>query len=202
MNNKTLIACHECDLVHTIEDISYGESAHCKRCGSLLYKPKPNSLERTLALTVTGAIFFIIANTYSFIGFRVGSQIRETTLATGVFELYLQGMWLLATLVLLTVIIVPAVHLFCLFYIVIPILFNKVPGYLPKVFKLYLTLRPWGMTEIFLLGILVAGIKLVKMATIIPGAALFAFFGLIFSLAAVSVVLDDHYIWERIGCSK
>jgi paraquat-inducible protein A len=54
------------------------------------------------------------------------------------------------------------------------------------------------MTEVFLLGILVSVVKLAKMATIIPGTALFSFLALVFVLAAVNAYLDPGTIWEKI----
>lgn len=198
MKTGSFIACHECDLVHQLPDIPAGGAARCERCDAVLFKPKRNSIELSLALTLAGIILFAIANTHPFLGFKVGSQIRETTLATGIYELYFQDMSILATLVLVTVIIVPAVHLLCLLYILLPLWGKKVPRHLAAAFRVYLGLKPWGMMEIFFLGILVAGIKLVKMATIIPGVAVFAFLALIFVLAAIAVVLDEHLIWEKV----
>lgn len=52
------------------------------------------------------------------------------------------------------------------------------------------------MMEVYLLGILVSMIKLAKMARIIPGPALFSFIALIFVLAAASVSLDTHLVWD------
>lgn len=198
MKSTQLIACHACDLLHQIGEIPAGGSARCCRCGSSLYRPKEDSLNRTFALAVAGVIFFLIANSYPFLGFQIGSQIRETTLATGVFQLYQQGMSIIATLVLFTVVVVPALQLLCVLYILIPLRVNRVPLYLARVFRLYLFLKPWGMVEIFMLGILVAGFKLIKMATIIPGVALFAFMALIFVLAAMTVAFDEHLVWEKI----
>ncbi|MBE0584961.1 MAG: paraquat-inducible protein A [Desulfofustis sp.] len=198
LKNASIIACHECDLLHHQVDVPVGGAARCSRCGSALYRPKRDSLNRTFALTVAGIIFFLIANIYPFLGFRIGAQIRQTTLATGIYELYLQQMSIIATLVLLTVIVVPAANLLCMCYILIPLRAGRVPWHLAKVFRLYLFLKPWGMVEIFMLGILVSAIKLVKMATIIPGVALYSFMALMFILAAMTVTLDRHLIWEQI----
>jgi paraquat-inducible protein A len=54
------------------------------------------------------------------------------------------------------------------------------------------------MMEVFMLGILVAIVKLSKMATIIPGTALYAFMILIFVLAASAASLDPHIVWNRL----
>jgi paraquat-inducible protein A len=48
-----------------------------------------------------------------------------------------------------------------------------------------------------MLGILVALVKLAKMADIIPGISLFCFLGLIYVLAAISATLDPHSVWEK-----
>lgn len=194
-----LIACHECDLVHQLGEVPPGGSARCARCGSPLYRPKRDSINRTLALTMTGLLLFIIANTNSFLGFKIGVQIRETVLATGIYQLYQQDMKMIATLVLFTVVIVPALHLVSMLYVLVPLQMNLVPRHLARVFRLYDFLKPWGMLEIFMLGILVSAVKLGKMATIIPGVALFAFLALIFVQAAMAVTLDSHLIWEQLN---
>ncbi len=198
MKHAHLMACHECDLVHALGDIPTGGAAHCVRCGATLYRPKADSLNRTLALTLTGLILYVIANTHPFLGFQIGEQIRETTLATGIYQLYQQEMSTIATVVLITVVIVPAIHLLCMLYILLPLYLNRVPGHLAQVLRVVIFLKPWGMMEVFLMGILVSVVKLVKMATIIPGVALFAFLALIFVLAAMMVALDEHLLWERL----
>lgn len=198
MENAHLIACHECDLLHQLGEIPPGGAARCSRCGANLYRPKADSFNRTLALTFTGLILFIIANTHPFLGFQIGDQIRETTLTTGIVQLYQQDMPIIATLVAINVVIVPAIHLLCMLYIFMPLCRNRVPRYLANVLRLVAFLKPWGMVEVFMMGILVSAVKLLKMATIIPGVALFAFMALIFVLAAMAVTLDEHQVWERI----
>ena len=196
------LACHECDLVHQVGDVPSGGGARCACCGAVLYRPKRDSLNRTLALTVAGVILFMIANTYPFLGFKIGAQVRETTLATGIYQLYRQEMATLAMVVLFTVVLAPAVHLASLLYILVPLQRGRVPRHLTRVFALVQRLKPWVMMEIFMLGILVSVVKLAKMATIIPGVALYAFFGLIFMLAAMAVTLDDHLVWDHIEVSS
>jgi paraquat-inducible protein A len=57
------------------------------------------------------------------------------------------------------------------------------------------SLRPWGMIEVFLLGVLVAIVKLSGMATIVPGPALWAFMLLTPLLTAV-VSFDPRLFWS------
>ena len=131
--------------------------------------------------------------------FSVNDEVRWiSTFEAFIHQLYQQDMKLIATLVLFTVVIVPAVHLLSMLYILIPLQMNLVPRYLARVFRTIIFLKPWGMMEVFMLGILVSVVKLAKMATIIPGVALYAFLTLIFVLAAMAVTLDEHLVWDYI----
>ena len=194
----SFIACHECDLIHRVDAVPEGSAARCSRCGALLFQHKPNSVERTLALTVAGLILFVVANSFPFLGFKLQTRVHETLLITGVQELYHQGMWILAIVVLLTTIVMPAAQMLGLLYVLVPLRLNRTPWKLKEVFRFIQSIQPWAMMEVFMLGILVSIVKLAKMATIVPGIAVFAFMALIFVLAATLAVLDPHAVWERI----
>jgi len=193
----SLIACHDCDLVHRIKTLSSKGAANCTRCGAVLYKHIPNSWDRALAFAAAGLILFILANSFPFLGLRIGSQIRETTLITGIHELYTQGMQVVAILVLITTILAPFIQMMCLFYILLPLKFGHLPKRLPHVLRFLNTVAPWSMMEVFMVGILVSVVKLAKMAKLIPGISLYSFLVLIFVLSAMTVSLDTHRIWEK-----
>jgi paraquat-inducible protein A len=195
----TLIACHECDLLQHIPHQRQGGMLYCRRCNAVLHRSVRDSLNRTLALTLAGLVLFIVANAFPFLSFKMQGQVTQTTLATGVIDLYLQGMWELALLVLLTSILVPLLQLVLLLYILLPIRFGRTPWRLAQVFRFHQSLGPWGMMEVFMLGILVAVVKLVEMAQIIPGLALWSFALLIFMLAGAAAALDPEIVWERVG---
>jgi paraquat-inducible protein A len=193
----SFIACHDCDLIHRIKPLPAKGTANCIRCGAVLYKHKPDSLDRTLAFAIAGLILFILANSFPFLGLRIGAQIRETTLITGIYELYVQGMQVVAILVLVTTVLVPFTQMMCLFYILLPLKFGRLPKRLPRVFRFLQSIQPWGMMEVFMVGILVSVVKLAKMAKIIPGISLYSFLALIFVLTAMTVSLDAHLIWQK-----
>jgi paraquat-inducible protein A len=191
------IACHECDVIHRIKPLPAKVVARCIRCGAVLYKHKSNSLERTLAFASAALILFIMANSFPFLGLKIGAQVRETTLITGIHELYAQGKQVIAILVLLTTVLVPFTQMMCLFYILLPLKFGRVPRSLPRVFRFLNSVGPWSMMEVFMVGILVSVVKLAGMAKIIPGISLYSFLALIFVLTAMTVSLDDHLIWQK-----
>ncbi len=194
---ESFIACHDCDLIHRVKPLPAGATANCVRCGAVLYQKKRNSLERTLAFAAAAMALFILANTFPFLALKIGSQVRETILITGIQELYSQGMQTIAILVFFTTVLAPFVQIMCMFYILLPLKINRVPRKLPPVFRFVRSLQPWSMLEVFMVGILVSVVKLAKMAHVIPGIALFSFLALIFVMAAMTVSLDAHLIWHK-----
>lgn len=193
-----LLACHECDLVHKILPLPDRATARCVRCGAVLLRSKPDSVDRTLAFTLAGLVLFVVACTFPFLEMKNAGIVQKTGLFTGIYNLYQQKMPEIATLVLLTCVLVPLAQMLGLLYILIPLKRNRPARHTARVFRLYLHLQPWGMMEVFLLGILVALVKLGKMATIVPGLAVIAFGILIFVLAAAYTALDPHLVWERL----
>ena len=202
MTTKSMIACHECDLLHRIKPLPDGTAAKCVRCGAVLYRQKKDSLDRTLSLTIAGVVLFIVANTFPFLAMKSGGLVRQTTLITGVKQLHAQGMESLALLVLLTSIVVPFVQLAGMLYVLVPLKLNRIPRHLPLVFRSLRGLQPWGMMEVFMLGILVSIVKLGKMATIVPGLAIYSFVVLIFILAGAAASLDPRIVWDRLAVGE
>jgi paraquat-inducible protein A len=194
---SSLIACHDCDLIQRLPHISEAGTIQCIRCGAVLHQKIRNSIERTLSLTLAGLVLFGLANAFPFLAFKIGAQVRQTTLLTGIQELYAQGMPELSVIVLLTTVLVPFAQMICMLYILLPLKFRRIPIKLPQVFRFIRHLQPWNMMEVFMLGILVSVVKLAKMAKIIPGVALFSFLALIFVMAAMTASLDSHLIWEK-----
>jgi len=199
---QALVACHECDLLEYVRPIPPGGAACCRRCGSVLYRSKRDSLNRTVAFALAGLMLFAVANTFPFLAFQMETLRTETTLMTGIRELYAQGMWELAAVVLLTSIVVPGAQLSGLLYVLLPLKFNRVPPQAAPVFRSVQHLQPWSMMEVFLLGILVSVFKLGKMATIVPGLALWSFALLILVLAGATASLDPRIVWDRLGTHR
>ena len=57
-------------------------------------------------------------------------------------------------------------------------------------------LREWAMLEIYLLGIVIAAIKLADNGTIMPASGAFLLAGAVLSLIAAERCLDDLSLWR------
>jgi len=193
-----LMACHECDLITRLPQLPRGGRAYCPRCGCLLHRDRPNSIERSLALSLAGLVLFVAAVSFPFLAMKAGGFEQHSNLLTGIRLLWAQDMVLLASVVLLTCVLFPLFSILGLLYILLPLYLNRrLPG-AERVFRAVNYLQPWGMMEVFMLGILVSLVKLGHLAEVIPGISLWAFAVLIFVLAAQVAVLDPHQVWERL----
>jgi paraquat-inducible protein A len=56
-------------------------------------------------------------------------------------------------------------------------------------------IEPWVMVEVFMLGVLVAVVKLSAIASVVPGPGLWSFGALMLLLAAASATLDHEPMW-------
>ncbi len=196
-----LVLCHDCDLPNRVGVVPAGGAARCPRCDGLLYRSIPDTLDRTLAFALGGILLFVVANSFPFLSMVMQGNVTETTLASGVSALFDQGQPLVAILVLVTTILAPLLQLAATLYVLLPLKLGLGGGApaAKHVFRLLHRIQTWSMMEVFLIGVLVSLTKLVEMAEIVPGIALWAFVALIPIVAAASSSLDSHWVWERIG---
>jgi paraquat-inducible protein A len=192
------VGCHECDAVVEEPFVRDGGSAICGRCGGTLFRRQRQTVEITLALSISGAILFIVANAYSFLSFEFQGQVAQTTLRSGVSALWAQGQYAVAGLVALTTILAPAVQLSLLLFVLTPIYFKWPSRGGIQAFRWLERVRAWSMMEVFLIGILVAFVKLSEIAEIVPGLALWAFALLIPVLAGALAFLDSEMVWREL----
>ena len=139
-----------------------------------------------------------MANAFPFLAFKLQGQATQTTLISGVIGLYDEGKWEIALLVLLTTILIPLLQLLIMLYIFVPLKLNRIPWLLAPVFRFAGSLQPWSMMEVFLIGIIVAIVKLIGMAQIVPGLALWSFALLIVILAAAAANMDSRLVWDHV----
>jgi paraquat-inducible protein A len=202
MPHDSLTECLECGLLQRIPAVPTGGAAQCVRCGGILHRHRPDSLNRTLALTIAGIVLFVVANSFPFLSLEMQGQETRTTLMTGAVDLYQAGDWPIAAVVLFTSILAPGLQLALLLAVLLPLTFNRMPAWLPTLFRWVRTLVPWGMMDVFMVGILVAVVKLADMASVVPGASLFALVVLIFVLAAAQAALDPDLVWSRVPMAE
>lgn len=189
------IACHECDLLHSIEPVPAGGKAVCTRCGALLYKTVPNSRERALALNLGALMLFILANAFPFISLQASGRVEVNAFISGALALYRLGMGELGLLVLLTSFLFPLLIITGMLHILISLRLGYHPWKMARIYRMVETLMPWNLVAVFMLGVLISIVKLMDLATVIPGISLYSFVGLMVLTAAAHASVDSFAIW-------
>jgi paraquat-inducible protein A len=133
---------------------------------------------------------------------KAGGDQVQTTLWGAVRALYAQDMWLVAGLVLLTTIVAPLTELAAMTYLLVPLKFNRIPRSMPQAFRTLNLVRAWSLVEVFMLGMLVALVKLAHIASVIPGVALWSFGALMLLLAAARAAFDPHALWATAWAAR
>lgn len=193
-----LIACRECDLLQREVPLSPNGAACCRCCGAPLYRNTPDSLNRTLALSLTAITLFIIANIYPILGIEIQGTRNVTNLYGAVRSLWNGEMLIISCLVGVTTILVPAIELTMMIYLLVPLCLRRIPPGIALILRILQGIKPWGMVEVFMLGILVSLVKLTDLSSIIPGVALWSFGGLTLLFAAIAVSFNPRDVWAHL----
>jgi paraquat-inducible protein A len=198
MMSGEIIACPECDLLQADAPLAAGSTLRCRRCHAELRRSRANGPEYALAFTFASAVLLVISNLFPIVGLSFNGNLVQTTLAGAVRMLYEHGTWPLALLVALTTIVTPVLQIISMLWLLLPLRFGGVPWRAAAGFRLFQLARPWGMTEVLILGLLVALVKLAHIAKVVPGTALWSFIALMLLLAAASAAFDPREAWARI----
>jgi paraquat-inducible protein A len=198
MTSRALTACHECDLLQREPILPPGGVACCRRCHAVLFRDTPDSIDRGLAYTLGALILFVIANVFPIVGLQVQGTTNATSLYGAVESIWNNDMEGVAALVFATTILIPAVEITLMLYVLVPLKFGRLPGELAPILRILQSVRPWSMTQVFILGVLVALVKLAHLAHVVPGVALWAFGGLILALTAATATFNLHELWNLV----
>ena len=193
-----LTACHECDLLvrETDRPDASHYSALCPRCGALLYRYSRHSLEHTLALACACLVLLVVANTFPVVGLNIQGQRIDTTVIGAALQLWREDMLAVAILVLVTTTLTPLLEMAAVIWLVLPLMLGRRPPAFARVFRVLQAAHPWAMVEVFLLGILVALVKLSHLAEVLPGPAMLCFGALMLLLTAVSALIEPRDLWR------
>lgn len=198
IQHHDLIACHECDLLQRLPHADRGERVRCRRCGCVLHRSGRDLVVAPLALGLTALVLFVVSNSYPLLEFDLNGYRDSSYLVAGIRQLYAQQMPILATTVLFTTIVAPLLHVALLIYVYLPLALRVQPPAFPLALRLLLSIVPWSMLEIFLLGVVVAGVKLAEQASLVPGPAALSLALLVVVLAAASTQVHPHHLWARV----
>lgn len=196
---KQLIACHECDLLMRKPPADQGERVVCPRCGYELYTHRHQVVRRSMALVIAALLLYVPANFLPIMQLNLLGQASDDTVWSGVLGLYNSGMRGIAVVVFLCSMAVPLLKLLCQFAVLLSIRLDIGRSYGLLLYRIYHHLRDWGMLEVYLMGILVALVKLADLAEVTLGLGLLCFIALLLVQVWLEVTMSPHQIWEALS---
>ena len=189
--------CPQCDLMTQLPELQPGSKASCPRCHTTLHSNWVEPLKRPAGYALAALFMLLLANLFPFINMRVAGLGSEISLMRIPQVMVSEDYSSLATMFMLFVQGVPAFSMLAIVLLVCPIK-------LPPPFKLKMTrwlmqLRSWGMSEIFLVGVLVSFVKLMAYGDIGIGASFVPWcLFCVLQLRAFQCI-DRRAIWQRVA---
>lgn len=195
---RDITICEHCDTVYQHRPLQAGERAVCLRCAAPLYRPARYELQTLLALIVAAAVVFVIANVSPIVTLELQGASSQSTLWGAIRAAWDSGVGPVAIIAALTVFFFPMCQIALLSYVLLAL---RSDGgrreLLIDALHSLRFMRPWSMVEVFVLGTLVAVVKIGGLASVHPRPGLYAFGVLTLLLTAINA-FDLHAFWERL----
>jgi len=193
-----LLACHHCDLLHLKVEVADHEIARCQRCRGYLYTRKPYTADAALAYSVAALVTFLLAHSFPFLTISLTGNSQSMSVISAVYALAADGMLVLALFCLAFILLFPLCRICALIYILLSLrIGRRWPG-TERIFRLLVSLSPWSMMEIYLLGAVVSLVKLATMVSIELGVSFWAFAALNVLALLASQQIDSQSLWQMI----
>lgn len=198
MDDSKHIACHECDLLVKLTRLAEGCKALCPRCGYTLTINHRNARDRVIAFSLTALVFLGLSFAFPFLTFSAQGQDRIATLMQSVTVMIAENFTILAVIIFITIIVIPALYLLSAIYVYVSLNNLRLFPGTHRVMKLIGHLQHWSMADIFLIGILISFIKIMSLADVSLGLSFWSYVFFIVSMTAAILHIDKHQVWQWI----
>jgi paraquat-inducible protein A len=168
----------------------------------VLLRSRDSQLETAIAIAWSALGLFFLANLYPLVDLDLGGARRETTLIGAVWGLHLGHRDGLSLLVLATAVLAPLAQIVALLYLLVPLRRKRRARRQRTVFRLLMHVRAWTFVEVFMLGALVALVRLAAYSTVVPGISLLACGLLMMSLSSLTSRVSPQQFWSWVERSR
>ncbi len=187
---EELIACPHCDALHRALLPDPGERGLCHRCNAVLIAPKSGAFVRILILAFTVMILMVGAVFFPFLQLQVAGLSSNASVFDAARAFAGGETAPLAVAVAALIVLIPITRVMLITYVLTPLVLGRPPArHASAAFRLSEDLRPWSMSEIFVIGVAVALVKLADLAQVVLGPAFWMFAALV-----VVTVLQDGFM--------
>ncbi len=194
-SDARLVACEQCDAVHVRRAVGRGQSARCVRCGAVLYRGPWLGVDAMLAMTLAALIAFVMANAWPIVSLGLNGHHNATTLWQAIIAIGREGSGVVAMLAAMTLFVLPLMQILLFLWVLVFIRVRRRPPGFAVMSAIIRRIRPWSLIEVFVLGTLVALVKIsgVFQTHVDPGLLAFALLAVFLPMVTT---FDIREFWD------
>ena len=189
-----LLACPDCDLL--LHCARSDRDLHCPRCKARV-RDADGHIDPYLASALAGLILYPAALLLPIMQIEIAGQRASNTLLGGALALWQQGHIPLAALIILSSVLAPLLQLLLTLHIALAVKLRRLPEYFPTLLKLNQHSQHWSMLEVYVIGVLVAYVKMMSEGDIAVGAGAWCLGGLLLSLILGKINFHAQWLWQH-----
>ena len=194
---EALLICEHCDTVYRRRSLARGDVARCVRCEAELERHHALSVNAMLALILTAMIVFVQANMWPIVTLGLSGQQSSTTLWGMILAMWREQAQVVSVLVAATLFFFPLLKMLLLGWLLwFARAGRRAPGFVRLMVILHY-LGPWTMSEVFVLGALVAIVKAHTYFDVTPDPGIYAYAALTL-LITVFAGADLRRLWDDV----
>ena len=187
--------CEDCDTVHRRYALARGQVAQCARCGAVLERHHALGVNAMLALVLTAMIMFVQANVWPIVTLGLNGQYSSATLWGTIIAMWREQAQIVSLLAALTLFFLPLLKMLSLGWLLwFARRGRRAPGFVPIMVTLHY-IGPWTMSEVFVLGALVAIVKAHLYFDVVTDPGIYAY-AVLTLLITIFAGIDLRRLWE------
>lgn len=199
MPGESYLACPTCDVLYLEVPVPEGGRLRCDRCRTVLMTNRAGAMDRTLAAAFASLILLAIALFFPFLELSIAGVTRKASLLDAALAFADTLVAPLSIVTTLLIIVLPMIRALALAYTLLPLRLGRPPAEgAGRAFRLAAHLRPWAMAEVFIIGVIVALVKIAGLASVTLGPAFWAMTALVLLVVIEAVSLDEWSIWQTL----
>jgi paraquat-inducible protein A len=192
---EALLICEYCDTVYRRRTLTRGEVAHCQCCQAVLERHHGLSVNAMLALVLTAMVVFVQANVWPIVTLGLNGQYSSATLWGTIIQMWQQQAQVVSVLAAATLFFFPLYKMLSLGWLLwFARQGRRAPGFVPVMVTLHY-LGPWTMSEVFVLGALVAIVKARIYFDVVADPGIYAYAALTL-LITIFASVDLRQLWD------
>ncbi len=197
MTSAKRLICAHCDSVYRRRELRRGEVSICGVCGAVLERHQRLGNDALAAVVLTALIAFALGNIWPIVTISLNGQQSSARLWDMIIIMWEDQAQIVAVITAFTLFFFPLMSLSSLGWL---LAFARrgirAPGFRALMVALHY-LRPWTMSEVFVLGAIVAMVKAQSYFEVMPDTGIYAY-GVLMVLVTTVTGTDLRRLWDSV----